>query len=289
MSSKNIVLDGANRIQLEQFDLNRMVEDPCIALIAKRGSGKSWVIRSILKYQPNIPCGIIIAPTDKMTGFYKEFFPDLFIYYRFETDTLKQLFDRQYKMIMKQAEKEKQGKRINPKSLLVMDDCLSQKGSWIRDETIAELFYNGRHYKLTFVISMQQPLGLSPELRGNLDYIFLLASDFISIQKKIYEHYAGIFETFDLFRKAYMECTADFGCMVIDNRTKSPKIEDKVFWYKAKEEKGFLFGSEAFKRFHKQHYDENYLLKPSNYRAGVGTKTKCNVRINLSRPDTKRD
>jgi hypothetical protein len=283
MSSKNIVLDGSNRIEFKPFELSKMVEDPCVALVAKRGSGKSWVIRSILKYQPNIPCGIIIAPTDKMTGFYKEFFPDLFIYYKFDTDILKQMFERQYKMILKQQEKEKIGKSVNPKTVLIMDDCLSSRGSWMRDETIQEMFFNGRHYRISFFLSMQVPLGISPDLRNNLDYIFLLASDFISNQKKIYEHYAGIFDTFDLFRKAYIECTIDHGCMVIDNRTKSPNIEDKVFWYKAKEERDFKFGSESFKRYHRQHYDEKYKFRPSTY--AIHAKKKCSVRVNLAGKD----
>jgi hypothetical protein len=62
-------------LQFEKFDLKNLVYDadgnflnPRIAIIAKSGSGKSWVIREILYYlyKTRIPCGTVIAPTDKM-------------------------------------------------------------------------------------------------------------------------------------------------------------------------------------------------------------------------------
>ena len=56
------------------YDHNGDYLNPRIAIIAKSGSGKSWVIRDIMYVMKNIPCGVIIAPTDKMTGFYNELF-----------------------------------------------------------------------------------------------------------------------------------------------------------------------------------------------------------------------
>ena len=71
----------ASVLQLDKFDLKNLVYDqngdflnPRIAIIAKSGSGKSWVIRDILSYLRKIPCGVIIAPTDKMTHFYNDVF-----------------------------------------------------------------------------------------------------------------------------------------------------------------------------------------------------------------------
>jgi hypothetical protein len=88
-----------------------------------------------------------------------------------------------------------------------------------------------------------------------------------------------MFETFDLFRKVFVDCTANFGCMVIDNKVKSINVEDKVFWYRAPLNLNFSFGSEAFKRYHKQHYDENYMDRPRNF--SYEHKKKLNVNVNL--------
>ena len=64
---------GANKLQIKEFSLNEMVKDPSIIMIAKRGSGKSWVARAILQHFRRIPVGIIIAPTDRMNSFYGKF------------------------------------------------------------------------------------------------------------------------------------------------------------------------------------------------------------------------
>src|SRR6185295_12335930 len=52
-------------------------------------------------------------------------------------------------------------------------------------------------------------------------------------QKRLYEHYAGIFPTFQMFRAVLQHCTKNYGCLVIDNSSTSDKIEDQVFWYRS--------------------------------------------------------
>ena len=50
-------------------------------------------------------------------------------------------------------------------------------------------------------------MGIPPEMRSNFDYIFLLAEDFISNRKRLYEHYAGMFPNFDIFQQVFTEVT----------------------------------------------------------------------------------
>ena len=141
---------------------------------------------------------------------------------------------------------------------LLMDDCMSSKGSWVKEEQILELFFNGRHHKISFILTMQYAIGIPPEMRSNFDYIFLLAEDFISNRKRLYEHYAGMFPSFDVFQQVFTQVTADYGCMVINNRVHSTDITEKVFWYKAKETPEFTMGSKKYKKFHKKNYDKNW-------------------------------
>jgi hypothetical protein len=142
-----------------------------------------------------------------------------------------------------------------------MDDCMSSKGSWVKDPNIQELFFNGRHYHVSFILSLQYSLGIPPDMRTNLDYIFILAEDFVNIRRKIYEHYAGMFPSFEVFQKVFTDLTEDYGCMVINNRIHSKNIEDKVFWYRAKDIDDFLIGSRKFKDFHKKNYDAEWNKK----------------------------
>ena len=126
--------------------------------------------------------------------------------------------------------------------MLIMDDCMSSKGSWVK-ETNIRIIFNGRHHHLSFILTMQYSLGIPPEMRSNFDYIFLLAEDFTNNRKRLYEHYAGMFPDFASFNDAFTVLTEDFGCMVINNKIHTTDITEKVFWFKAKETPRFTMGS----------------------------------------------
>ena len=54
---------------------------------------------------------------------------------------------------------------------------------------------NGRHWHILFIITMQYPLGIPPNLRTNIDYVFILRENIVSNRKRIYDNYAGMFPT----------------------------------------------------------------------------------------------
>ena len=263
----DIQMKGCDNLPVRQFKLSDMVENPSIVMIAKRGSGKSWVTKAIMLHFSNIPCGIVIAPTDRMNSFYNDFFPDTYIHYQYKSSIITKILDRQTQMINKQRIKKQQGKNIDVRTFIIMDDCLGDKKSWVRDAPILELLFNGRHYQIMYILTMQFPLGITPELRSNFDYIFLLKEDFISNQKKLFDHYAGMFPNFNSFRQVFTELTADFGCMVIDNRRKASNPLERLFWYKAPDlsKTSKIIGCKQFRKFHEYNYDKNWRRKKNNY------------------------
>jgi hypothetical protein len=279
----NINLDGRS-IPIKKFDLRTMAQHASICMIAKRGSGKSWVCRDILQHFSDIPGGVIIAPTDEMNCFYGNFFPSTYIHYKYNSEIIERMLYRQAKIIEKERQKKKFGKKIDSRAILVMDDCLSSKGSWMKDEPIMKMFFDGRHYKVMYILTMQFPLGISPELRGNFDYIFLLAEDFYSNQKRIYEHYAGMFPNLETFRQVFTQITQDYGSLVIVNRGARASFLEKVFWFKAGPANESLMGSSQFRKYHKYNFDENWKSKkkPLDLNKFIGRK-KSNIKIKIDK------
>lgn len=252
-----------DRLPIKGFTLDMFVKNPSIVMVAKRGSGKSYNVRAILNYFKDIPAGIIIAPTDKMNCFYGDFFPNTYIFYEYKTEIIEKVLTRQQAIIDKQKEKLKLGKDIDTRCFVVMDDCLGQKGAWIRDRPIQELLFNGRHYEIMYILTMQFPLGITPELRSNFDYIFLLSEDYISNLKRIYDHYAGMFPSFESFRQVFGQLTEDFGSMVIVNRGARKSIFEKIYYYKAPDLTGVKvdMGCKQFRDYHKNNYDNDWQRK----------------------------
>ena len=277
---KNIKFDGS-ALPIREFKLEWMKPNASVCMIAKRGAGKSWVCREILNHYKNLPGGLIIAPTDKMNMFYGKFFPDIYIHHTYKTSIIEKLLYRQMQMIEKMRKNYKKGKKCNPRTFLVMDDCLAQKGQWTKDERIYEFFYNSRSYQIMYMLTMQFPLSIKPEIRGNFDYIFLFAEDFYNNQKRIYEHYAGMFPNFNSFRQVFMKLTKDYGCMVIVNSGSRKSLLDKVFWFKAKKRDIIKMGCKQFREYHEKNYDRNWKRKANelNIDDWVEDKKKTNIHV----------
>jgi len=90
---------------------------------------------------------------------------------------------------------------------------------------------------------MQYPLGIPPNLRTNIDYVFILRENYIANRKRIWENYASMFPTLESFCSIMDQTTENYECLVINNNAKSNQIQDQIFWYKAQPRPDFKLGS----------------------------------------------
>jgi hypothetical protein len=105
---------------------------------------------------------------------------------------------------------------------------------------------------------MQYCMDLPPDLRANIDFVFLLRENIVANQMKLWKNFFGIFPTFQSFQETFMACTENYECLVLDNTSKSNKIEDCVFWYKGHPGREYKIGSRQLWDFAKMHYNKNY-------------------------------
>tara|TARA_X000000368_G_scaffold272711_1_gene216227 strand:- start:811 stop:1653 length:843 start_codon:yes stop_codon:yes gene_type:complete len=240
-------------LELKQFDMKNISfrpnenKGPVIVLIGRRDTGKSYLVRDLLYYHQDIPIGTVISGTEAGNGFYSQHVPKLFIHEEYNTAIIENILKRQ-KTVMKQIQKETQSygrSNIDPRAFVILDDCLFDN-SWTKDKLMRLLFMNGRHWKIMLVITMQYPLGIPPNLRTNIDYVFILREPYIANRKRIYENYAGMFPTFESFCQVMDQCTENYECLVVDNNAKSNKLTDQIFWYKAQPHGTFKLGAKEF-------------------------------------------
>ena len=231
-----------------KFDPNQN-QGPVIVLIGRRDTGKSFLVKDLLYYHQDIPVGTVISGTEAGNGFYGSVVPKLFIHDEYNTAIIQNILKRQ-KVVLKEIKKEievykRRTSKIDPRAFVILDDCLYDN-SWSRDKMMRLLFMNGRHWKIMLVITMQYPLGIPPNLRTNIDYVFILREPYINNKKRIWENYAGMFPTFESFCQVMDQCTEDYECLVINNNSKSNKLVDQIFWYKADPHNNFKLGSKEY-------------------------------------------
>jgi hypothetical protein len=235
------------QLKLKKFDISTIDSDKVVVLIGKRETGKSFLVKDLLHNHRDLPLGTVISPTENANQFFGKIVPPMFIHHEYTPETLENVVKRQ-KMVMNKIEKQKLqtgASNIDPRSFLLLDDCMYDS-TWVKDKNIRLLFMNGRHYKIMFIITMQFPLGIPPSLRTQIDYVFILRENLISNRKRIYENYAGMFKSFDMFCQVLDQTTENFECLVIHNGSKSNKLEDQVFWYKAASHSNFKIGAKEF-------------------------------------------
>jgi hypothetical protein len=221
-------------LRLRKFDMSKIKHDKVVVLIGKRETGKSFLVKDLLWHNQGLPCGTVISGTEGANQFYSRMVPPLFVHDEYSPLVIANVLKRQKLMAKKIAKDlgERGTTSVDPRNFLILDDCLYDN-SWIRDKNVRYLFMNGRHVHTMFIITMQYALGIPPNLRTNIDYVFILRENIMNNRRKLYEQYAGMFPDFDSFCQVMNQCTENYECLVIDNNAKSNKLEDQVFWYKA--------------------------------------------------------
>ena len=260
-------------LDLKKFDMKHISfrpdenKGPVVVLIGRRDTGKSFLVRDLLYNHQDIPIGTVISGTEAGNGFFAAHVPKLFIHDEYNTAIIENILKRQ-KTVLKQVNKEMEAYKrtsIDPRAFVILDDCLYDN-KWTKDKMMRLLFMNGRHWKIMLIITMQYPLGIPPNLRTNIDYVFILREPYIANRKRIWENYAGMFPTYESFSQVMDQCTENFECLVINNNAKSNKLSDQVFWYKAQNRGDFKLGSKEFWEISKDlgSDDEEEIYDPNN-------------------------
>ena len=257
---------------------NRRVDNnrgpPTIVIIGGRGTGKTYLVEDLMYYFRRIPAGMIITGSEASSEAFSKFFPKSFIFDEIDTERIEKIVKNQRLLRKKKTDGDYS-------SLLLFDDCGFDK-SMVKKKIIKGVFMNGRNWKILLIMTLQYAKDIPPDLRSNVDYVFILREPVTETRKKLWKEYAGIIPTFEAFQEAMNVCTEDRGALVIDKTTTSNKIEDNVFWYRAKNPiKKFRVGSKELWKFHEDNY------KSDNEEEHKPIETKKSIIVNKIKKNKK--
>lgn len=239
-------------IEIKELDLNTIKPSSKIVAIGKPGSGKSTLIASILYNKRDLyPVAQIFSGTESSTGFFKQYIPDIFIYNELDMEAIKSFVHRQ-QLAKRYLE--------NPYALLVVDDCTDDP-KILNRPLFQNLYKNGRHYNMLFILSLQYALDIKPNIRNNIDGTFIFRESNVSTRKKLWENFAGVIPDFKTFCKIMDEITGDYTALYINNQANSNDIKDCVFYYKAPSSvpNRRWFGCEHYRSFNSQRFNPEYV------------------------------
>jgi hypothetical protein len=241
-------------LELKKFDIDSIADDSVVIYCGSRRNGKSVSVKDVLYHKRDIPIGTIVSPTEFANKSFGYIVPSIFIHEEVTNELIDNVIKRQKNVIERMHKGET---NIDPRAFLILDDCLYDS-AWTKSKGIRTLFYNGRHYHLLLMITMQYCMGIPPSFRTNIDYTFIYRDNNLSNRKRIYENFAGMFPTFDVFCQVMDQCTENYECLVINNSARTNKLNEQVFWYKSPlRADNFKVGApEAWKFSEKQEEEE---------------------------------
>lgn len=224
---------------MRKFDISRVTHNNIILVIGKRATGKSVLVKDILQQNCNTPFTLVVSSTEKNDNFYKDKVPNECIHDEYTPNVIQKFYKRQ-QAVVEHVEKERNligQSLIDPNGILVMENCLYHN-SWMEDKNMHTLFMNNKHYHSTIVMTMQFAMVMPPIMHTKLDFVFIYSDNAEQNRKKLYDEYfvnATDSEEFSFadFCQLMDTYTRDYCCLVLDLSSRSKKLEDIVFWYKA--------------------------------------------------------
>jgi hypothetical protein len=232
---------------LLEFNPEDIKIDGTIVAIGKRRTGKSWVFRDLMyRMRDKFKAGIVISQTDELNHFWRQYIPKKYIYKKYDPEILQTVFRRQ-KKILNDPEKTDAEKEAEAPFFVLLDDVISDS-SLKFDESLMELFVAGRHYKIFTLITTQYAKAITPTLRGNTDYCFMMKTLQQRQLEAMWEDF-GSFLTKHAFAQILNHYTEDNECLVI-NTCPENEVEptQMLFWFKAVDPGEFRVGDEEYWR-----------------------------------------
>ena len=228
-------------ITIRKFDSNNVQINRAFIIIGKKGSGKTSVMFTLLHdLHKRVDYAMAMCGTRDGLQRFRSILPANVVYPSFNQDA--------FRNIVQTLDRCSKVPDYSKVTAIVLDDLAYGKAAFKTEEMRMALM-NGRWLGIFLILTQQYLMDITPDLRGNFDYIFAMAESTRKTRQKLYEMYFGIFNTFADFERVFSQVTSKRGrALVFDTTSPSNVIQDRVFYYDSVVDlPGFQLGNSRFR------------------------------------------
>lgn len=264
-----------NELQLTPWDPKTLPLDATILVVGKRNTGKTTLTRDLMWHMRNkLDVVVGMNPTEMANKNLSFFVPPAFIYHCFSDEKLSHILEWQKRCV------------ANEKAFrmgFIMDDCMSEQTSSstggkkkkvMGSNDINKVFKLGRHLKLFYINAMQYIKDAPPDIRGNVDLLFVFNTTSGTEREKLWKEYFAMFNSYKDFCKVFDACAQGYDCIVLDTRKASLKPADCIHFYRAALYKEpFRVGRPSFWSLSAKCYEDttDYTMDPQKVLGGLNS------------------
>jgi len=213
-------------VSISEFELNQMIHYPSILIIGTQHSGKSTLCDYLCQYiNRQSPSSVHIYSGNEflVNNYYGVRYPKATIRSYLKTETIREILEETTDNLDRRTDKNK---------IVIIDECLYNKDNWTNNGSLLELVMNGRYYQITTILAIQTPPDITPYLRLNFDYVFVM--DDCSYTYDLHKNFFPLFPLYENFRRTISKIFSNpYKSLVIDTGKRSENIFDKIYWFKA--------------------------------------------------------
>lgn len=209
-------------------------------LCGKRRTGKTFLLRDILYQTKDWYEDVhIFSSTMEYQQDVYDFCPRANAYNEFRPDIIESIYKQQRSRLSGMSQSEKKDKHLR---LIILDDVAHLK-KVINCPILKELATAGRHNNFCVILITQYLKLFEPTIRQNNDLVFTFPMSGTNLEVFAKDYILGKTnrEKMDILSSIVRQ---EFTCCMVDLASKSLKLEDSVYAYKAKEVPKFKIGAE---------------------------------------------
>ena len=225
-------------IILRKFNYNYINKSSLIFIIGLKEFGKSIITKDLLYNNNEIESGLVISPSINNYNY----IPSIFIYDKYDKKIIKKYIKKQYEL-----NQEYPKDIYNTRSFIILEDIMYLH-SWKKDKYLKTLFNSLIKVNSLCIIQHEYMIDIDDNLHKNIDYIFILKENLDKNRRKIYDTFnKELIIPYSLFCKLLDDYTQKYNFLILDVKSQSINIQDKLFWYNADNHEEFkMFSIEAW-------------------------------------------
>lgn len=180
---------------LKEFDISSYRSYATYLIIGHHNNGKSTLAKQLISFG-GFEKGVVFNPSESQNNDYGDM-QNAEVHVKYDSNVLEAFM-----------------KNANGRDFVVFDDCF-YNSRYCKDTNITHIFKN----KLaSAILTMLYPIGMSPELRSTLDYVFLFRQGNLRNRKLIFDMFVSWSLDYGVFEAEMDEIqTLNYHCLVVDN------------------------------------------------------------------------
>ena len=225
-------------IILRKFNYEYINNSSLIFIIGLKEFAKNIITKDLLYNNSEIESGLVISPS---IGNY-DYIPSIFIYDKYDRKIIKKYIKKQFEL-----NREYPKDIYNTRSFIILEDIMYLH-HWKKDKYLDTLFKSLSAINSLCIIQHEYMIDINDNLHKNIDYIFILKENLDKNRRKIYDTFnKELIIPYSLFCKLLDDYTQKYNFLILDIKSKSINIQDKLFWYNADNHNDFkIFSIEAW-------------------------------------------